>query len=309
MTSLLQELSKKAAERWAAILLGPGLLFVACALLAHHQGFGHALDVPLLRRYITDVTTDQANRDTAGLVLLGAVATVAAVVAGMNVAVVGRLVERLWIPARPGLYTALLVRWRRYRWGRIERALTAARTRASIQIARARLFDGDSAPRHFPRPHRLRARLDRYSEVQPDRPTWDAQRMAGVERRIADRYSLDLALVWPHVWTVADSDTRANLESVQENYATTARLTGWSLAYLLLFPATGWWPSVPLAVVLCALARSRARASLDTLAPLVESMVDVNVRVLAERLGVSCPETFTPDTAQAITALLTAAEA
>ncbi|MEV5667127.1 hypothetical protein AB0L48_38815, partial [Streptomyces flaveolus] len=83
MTTLLQELSKKLAERWATVLIGPGLLFTACAVIAHHLGSQHALDVTELRQYATELAR---GRTTGDLLVIGAATTLGAVTAGLAVA-------------------------------------------------------------------------------------------------------------------------------------------------------------------------------------------------------------------------------
>jgi hypothetical protein len=296
---LLQELSKKLAERWAALFLGPGLIFVTVAAVAAHQGFRHAVDVPFLRRHLAAITADRANRETAALLMIAAFAASAAVIAGMLVAAAGRIVERCWTPAGGGRWVALLTGWRLRRWT----ALESARERATAEAGAAMVRDPGAGHR-FPRPYRLRARLERLSETRPDQPTWYAQRMAGLTRRVHDRYGVDLAQCWPHVWTIAGGDARSDVQAVQGDYAAAARLAGWAVAYALLFPATGWWPAVVIAAGLAATARSRSRAAVGTLVPLVESMVDLNLRALAERVGVPCPDAFTPAVGAELTALI-----
>ncbi|MGN9912736.1 hypothetical protein ACTMTJ_34900 [Phytohabitans sp. LJ34] len=304
MNPLLQELSKKLAERWATLFLGPGLLFVATAALARHQGFRHAVDLPFLRRHLSGITTDTRNRETAVLLMIAAFAALAAVIAGLLVAAAGRLIERLWTPTGTARWTGWLTAWRLRRWTRLRTALAEATTQAGATLAIDRLSAGTPLERHFPRPHRLRSRLEHWSEGRPDQPTWYAQRMAALTRRLHDRYGIDLALFWPHLWTIAGADARADVQAVQDNYASAARLAGWAVAYAIVFPGTGWWPALLIALALAAMARSRARAAVNTLVPLVESMADLNLRSLADRLGVPCPQTFTPQVGAELTTIL-----
>ncbi|MGW0486064.1 hypothetical protein [Nonomuraea sp. NPDC003214] len=299
MISLLQELSKKAAERWAAIVLGPGLIFVACVVVGHHQGFGHALSIGHVRTLVPAGLL----KDPAWLASMSAVLTLGAVVAGLTATAAGRYVERLWMPGGPQWYVRLLTALRARRWDRLNGRLRAAVTEAGRVMARDRLLGVDDS-RRFPAAHRLRARLDRLGETRPGEATWSAQRMADVTRHVHRRYGLDLALVWPHLWVLTDSDVRKELQNVVNGYAAAARLSVWGAAYLLVFAATGWWPAGIAGVVLLVIAWRRGRSAVSTLAPVLESVVDLHVRALAERLGVPQDGPFRKETADGVHAVL-----
>ncbi|UUU44079.1 hypothetical protein [Streptomyces sp. NBC_00162] len=305
MTTLLQELSKRAAERWAAVLLGPGLLFVACLILAHHQRFGHSLDLAHLRAYVRTVTTDKANQELAGLIVIGALVLLGAAVAGLLAASAGRFVERCWLPERPWWYVAALTRWRAWRWDRADAALTRAVAEAGLVLARDRLLSGTTV-RRFPAVERRQARRDRIAGTRPAQPTWPAQRMADAADRVRRRYGLDLAEVWPHVWTLASGELRGDIQTVRDNYAAAARLAAWAWGYAAIAAGTGWWPAAPLAAVLIPIAGRRAREAVETLATLAESAVDLHARDVAERLGVACPDAFGPTTAAEVNMILRA---
>ncbi|KPI34242.1 hypothetical protein OV450_5946 [Actinobacteria bacterium OV450] len=305
MTTLVQELSKKAAERWAAILLGPGLLFVACLLLAQHQRFGHALDVAYLRAYVRALATDQANREAAGLFVTAALVLLGAAVAGLLAASAGRFVERCRLPERPWWYVAALTRGRAWRWDRADAALTRALTKAGQVLARDRML-GVTTVRRFPAVERRQARRDRISGTRPVEPTWPAQRMTGAADRVHRRYGVDLAEVWPHAWSLAGGELRGDIQAVRDGFAASARLTAWAWGYAAIAAGTGWWPAALLAAVLLPVAGRRGRAAVEVLATLAESAVDLHVRDVAERLGVACPDTFGPTTAAAVNAILRA---
>jgi hypothetical protein len=70
--------------------------------------------------------------------------------------------------------------------------------------------------------------------------------------------------------------------AARDSLATVARLTGWSLLYLLL--AVWWWPDVVIAAVLFATAWSQARTAAAALADLVKATVDLHVGDLSDRL-------------------------
>ncbi|MFJ3714331.1 hypothetical protein [Streptomyces sp. NPDC090057] len=303
MTTFLQELSKKAAERWATVLLGPGLLFVVCVIVANHQGFDHALDLDQLRAYVRAVATDKAHQKPGGLAVAAGVVLVGSAAAGLAAASAGRLVERAWTPTGPRWYVGLLTRLRTRCWDRVDRALTEAVREAGRQVARDRVR-GLAPDRTFPAVERLRARRTALSPRRPDRPTRSAQRMEDAAWRVERSYGLNLAEVWPHVWAVADGQVRDDIQILQDNYAAAGRLVAWSAALLGLTAATGWWPAAVLAAALATVALRRGRAAIDTLAVLVGAAVDLYVRDVAERMGVACPEPFTATGAARLQAIL-----
>jgi hypothetical protein len=128
--------------------------------------------------------------------------------------------------------------------------------------------------------------------------------MDGAAGRVRQRYSLDLAEIWPHVWAVADGQVREDVQTVRGNYTAAGRLAVWGGLYLVLALATSWWPAALFALALLVTARRRARDAIDTLAVLVESTVDLYVRAVAERLGVVCSDPFSTTTASRINTIL-----
>ncbi|MFI0976242.1 hypothetical protein ACH4SP_04330 [Streptomyces sp. NPDC021093] len=303
MTTFLQELSKRAAERWATLLLGPGFLFVICVVVGNHQGFGHALDLDRLRAYVRAVATDKALQETGGLAVAVGVVLVCSAAAGLAAAAAGRLCERAWTPTGPRWYVRLLTLWRARHWDRVDRALTKAVADAGRQVARERLR-GPAPQRTFPAVERLRARRRALSPGRPDRPTRSGQRMEDAARRVERRYGLDLAEIWPHVWAVADGQVRDDIQLVRDHHAAAGRLVAWSAALLGLTAATGWWPAAVLATAFAGIALRRGRAAIDTLAVLVGTAVDLYVRDVADRMGVPSPEPFTATGAARLRAIL-----
>ncbi|MGW7406122.1 hypothetical protein ACWGI9_20725 [Streptomyces sp. NPDC054833] len=302
MSTLLQELSKKAAERWATVLLGPGLIFVVCGLVAHHQGFSHPLDLDALRSYVKDIGTDKANREPANLLVSVGLFLLGVALAGLLAASAGRFVERCLFPEHPSRYATVLTRWRAWRWDSADTSLTRAVTQASRTVARDRLLRVTTT-RTFPEVVRRQVRRDRIAATRPTHPTWPAQRMAEVTDRVRRRYGLELAEVWPHIWSVAGGESRADIQTVRDNTAAAARLMAWGWGYAALAFGTGWYPAAVPAAVLMPVSLRRARDAADVLATLVEGAVDLHLREVAERLGVPCPDAFGPGTAAAVNAI------
>jgi hypothetical protein len=308
MNTFLQEMSKKAAERWASVLLGPGLLFVACVLVARHQGFTRGLDLAGLRAYAGSVVTDPAYQEPAGLVVAAAIVLLGAVVAALTASCAGGLVERLWLPAGPDWYVRPLVRWRTWRWNRKDQAYRVAEAVAAQELARDRRRGG---PRHDNDGHarvlelrRLLARRNAYAERRPDEPTWMAQRMADATARVDERYGMDLAEMWPHVWSVADSQVREDVQGVRDSFGGAGRTAAWGGGLLGLAAVTFWWPAAVLGVVLLITGYRRGRAAIDILVPLIESTVDLYLRDVADRMGITCPHAFSPEQAERVRHIL-----
>ncbi|MGW3726605.1 hypothetical protein [Streptomyces sp. F001] len=303
MNTFLQELSKKAAERWAAVLLGPGLLFVACVLVGRHQGFTRALDLAHLRAYVRSVSTDKAYQEPAGLVMAASVVLLGAAVAGLVASSAGGLVERLWLPAGPDWYVNLLVRWREWRWSRKEQAYRTVEAEARQELVRNRRRGIDTHSRSTEL-RRLLSRRNAYSERLPDQPTWMAQRMAGATARVEKRYRMDLAEIWPHIWSVADGQVRDDIQGVRDTLTGAGRTAAWGGGLLGVAAVTFWWPAAALGVVLLVTGHRRGRVAIDTLVPLIESAVDLYLREAARRMGVPCPYTFSPAVADRVTRVL-----
>ncbi|MFF7976971.1 hypothetical protein [Streptomyces sp. NPDC007905] len=300
MTTLLLGISKKAAERWAALLLGPGLLFVMCLAIARHSGFRHAVDLRYLRTYLNAFAGSQAHKQPAELLAALLLVTALATAAGAAAASVGRTFERAWIPDRPHWYVTVLTHRRIRRWTTLTRTLQEARD----QRVHDRLH-GTPPNRRRPTEARLRAKQERlFPDGPPDRPTWTAQRMATATGRVRQRYGVELAEIWPHIWAVADGEARKDIQGVRDSYADASRLAAWGTAYLLVTVSTGWWPASLIGAVLVGTAVLRARAAIDALATLAESTVDLNIRKVAEQLGVACQAGFDATAATSLNAVL-----
>ncbi|WP_033825238.1 hypothetical protein [Kitasatospora sp. MBT63] len=300
MTTLLLGISNKAAERWAALLLGPGLLFVMCLVIARHSGFRHAVDLRYLRTYLNAFAGARADQQPAELLTALLLVTALATAAGAAAASAGRTFERAWIPDRPHWYVTVLTHRRIRRWTTLTRAIQEARDQ--------RVHDhlhGTTPNRRRPTEARLLEQQERrFPDGPPDRPTWTAQRMATAAGRVRQRYGVELAEIWPHIWAVADSEARKDIQGVRDGYADAGRLAAWGTAYLLVTVSTGWWPASVIGAVLVSTAVLRARAAIDALATLAEAAVDLNIRKVAEQLGIACQAGFDVTAATSLNAVL-----
>ncbi|HTJ35813.1 MAG TPA: hypothetical protein VL738_21540 [Dactylosporangium sp.] len=269
MTGFLSELGKKAAEKWLALIVLPGLLFVAVAwagwTLRRH---GVWFDPAPLR---AEVTRWSAERPEA-LVLAAAGALLAAAGIAQLARGLARGVERLWFATGLGALGRRLTRRRERLWEARDRAYD----RALLSSDAGADLDALLAARNAICP------------VRPARPTWMADRVRAAAERVHRAYDLDLTSLWPRLWLVVPDAARTELVAARTAVSTDARLFAWGLLYLL--PAVWWWPSAAVTIVTCTVAWRRGRASTDVLADLSESAVDLYAATLAAQLGVAATD-------------------
>ncbi|MGI5240776.1 hypothetical protein [Dactylosporangium sp. CA-139066] len=280
MTGFLSELGKKAAERWLALIVVPGLLLVAVVwaswtLRRHNVWFDPA---PLR----ADVRRWSGERAEA-LVLGAAGALLAAAGAAQLARGLSGAVERLWFAAGLGGLGRRLTRRRAERWQERDRAYERA------LLAEPGGADLDA----------LLAARDRICPVRPARPTWMADRARAAGERVYLAYDLDLTSLWPRLWLIVPEAARNELAAARTAVTANARLFAWGVLYLV--PALWWWPAALVAVVTGAVAWRRARAATDVLADLAESAVDLYGPALAAQLGVAAPDGLTPAVGLAVT--------
>lgn len=81
-------------------------------------------------------------------------------------------------------------------------------------------------------------------------PTRLGNILRSAEARPSDAYGLDVAICWPHLWLVLDSDTRKEITSARA--AVNAGARGWLWgALIVIWTMWAWW-ALPVAVVVCA---------------------------------------------------------
>nr|WP_052479222.1 hypothetical protein [Kibdelosporangium sp. MJ126-NF4]CEL23034.1 hypothetical protein [Kibdelosporangium sp. MJ126-NF4]CTQ90173.1 hypothetical protein [Kibdelosporangium sp. MJ126-NF4] len=274
MTAILNEVGKRLLDRWATLLVLPGLLFVACVVVGVRLGHSHALDVRSLTTWITaHLTTGGSSAGgVAAVVLLIAAVALAATGAGLCAAVLGRVTTYLWTLPGRRVPMRWLVRRRQVRWER-------ANARVAAAIDAAVSGNGQTGVGAA-----LAAR-QRIALAEPRHPTWIGDRLAAPATRVNAKYRLDLAIAWPRLWLVVPDAVRTELTSAHAAYTAAARLVGWTVLYAIL--ASLWWPSAIVAVVLAVTARVQSRAAASTLADLTESTVDIYGGELAGQLRIT----------------------
>lgn len=263
MTGLLAEVGQKLADRWAALLAMPGLLYLAAATAAAVLGQGHAVSYPVLDQKITGWADGPVLKSAGGTVLIVAVVLAGSVVAGLTAAAGGRFIENLWtLPGKhaPGSW---LVRRRRERSRRYKSVADTSGDAAEVRKAIAR--------------------ADRICLIEAARPTWIGDRLRACHVRIERTYGLDLNAAWPRLWLIVPDTVRTELGTVRDAFSAAARLTAWAALYLTL--AIWWWPAAPIALITGVVAAGKARLATGNLADLIESAVDLYIRDLAVQLG------------------------
>jgi hypothetical protein len=272
MTGFLGEIGQKLADRWAALLAVPGLLFLAAVTAAAVLGQAHALSYPDLSRKIAAWAASPASKSVGGTVLIVAAILAGSVVAGLAAAAGGRFVEILWtLPGKraPGRWLADCRR------NRSRKAKVIADTSADPAAV-------DKAI----------ARADRICVIQADRPTWIGDRLRACRVRIERANGLDLNAAWPRLWLIVPDTVRTELGTARDAFSAAARLTAWAVLYLIL--GIWWWPAVIIALITGATGIIRAHQATGNLADLIESTVDLHGGDLATQLGEQTPGQVTP---------------
>jgi hypothetical protein len=263
MIGFLGEIGSKLADRWAASLVVPGLLYLAAATAAGVLGQGHALSYLDLSRTVDHWAAGSALKSVGGTVLVAAAVLAGSVATGLLAGVGGRVTEIGWtLPGRRAP-----ARW-----------LAASRRKRS-RAAKETADNPDSTPEQV----RLAvARADRICLIEASRPTWIGDRLRACRIRIERAYGIDLDTSWPRLWLIFPDNVRAELGTARDAFSAAARLTAWAVLYLLL--GIWWWPAVAIALIAGAAAVVRARLATSDLADLIEASVDLYARTLAAQL-------------------------
>lgn len=220
MTAFWEGFASKLADQWGARLLSPALVFWTGGVLAW-------------------VSDDPRRFDHLGQSVqrLPAASQVGLVIAGLLV-VVGSavIVEQL-------AFSALRL-MEGYRWGPLGTLLTR---RKRVQLrhldvrAQGLAAAGDAA---LPR---IEAALRRHPAQGRELPTRLGNLLRASEDRPGERYGLDAATCWPHLWLVLDESTRSELVAARASLNGAAQLWLWSIAFAV-WTLWAWW-ALPAAVV------------------------------------------------------------
>jgi hypothetical protein len=282
MTGFLAGLGTKLAEKWVALLVLPGLVYLSAAAVAVILGHRHALGLSLLASDIDRLAARPASSN-AGVILLTATAALAAsATVGLLASALGSVLEWSWHRPEHRWLSSWLTRNRRSRWQRADHAAD----RHIADDVRNHSWNSTASARLSPATARALARRDAIAPEPPAGPTWIGDRFRALAVRVRRAYALDVHAVWPSLWLLLPDQPRAEITAARDAHTAASRLGGWAVLYLLL--GTVWWPALVAAVLLAAMAWYRARRTAQTLAELIEAAVDCHARDLATRLGFDC---------------------
>jgi hypothetical protein len=244
---LISSLGQRLTERWLAVVLLPGLLYTIVAAWALTTGHAHAFDAAHVITRFDAAWSTVDDRGPVAIVLAAAGLLTAAVIIAYLAATLGEhAVHRVWTARGP--------RW----WAhRRQRSTRAAWERDNRRPADPYL------PQHAT-------------------PIGDTFRLVGVRADI--QYGLSVPDAWPRIWLLAGPDTRTVITTAHQRYQADATLTAWALLYLAL--TVIWWPAAFIATLTATLGYLRAVAAARTLAAVMESIIDIHQRDLANAIGV-----------------------
>ena len=228
MIGFLGTVAQRLADRWAALLAVPGLLYVAAITAAAVLGQHNALSYPVANRQVAGWLTNPRLTSPGGAVLILAAVLAASVIAGLAAAAGGRFVERLW--TLPG-------RRRPARW-------LADWRRARSRRAKARADDPNATPAQVRSAIRT---ADQICVIEAACPTWIGDRLRASHVRIERTYGLELSATWPRLWLLVPESARVELAAARGAFSSAARLTAWAILYLAL--GVWWWPAIVIATI------------------------------------------------------------
>jgi hypothetical protein len=287
VSKFFEELAKNLADRWLALLVLPGGLFLMVAVAGWWLGDRAALDWSRLREGIALLIASVALQAVGMQVVLLVVVLLGAAGVGLAVQPLAGLTRAVWLGTWPGPLARWRVRVRRQKW----LGLVAQRQSCSND--------------HQADIDLLAARANRIALAEPGSPTWMGDRMRAVEQVAVARYGLDLTFGWPRLWLVLPDTVRAEISATEASFASAVATGTWSLPYLAL--ALVWWPAVVVGMAFGVTGWSRARAAISELGSLSEAAVDLHGRTLALALGVGGPDetgVLPPDQGRKITAIV-----
>lgn len=288
MSVFLAEVGRNLAARWFALLVPSGLLVLATAAAAAVLGQAHWYHVGALATELDRIAKRPAAHAPGTVVLAGIGILLAAAGLALLVQALSGTARSLWEGRWPAFLNALADRLTARRLQRWRRADDAYRTAVREKARLTATADSGTA---VPDTSRLNAARNRIALVPPSSPTWIADRIRAVDRRVHTAYDLDLDSAWPRLWLLIPDTARAEIRAAHDAYEAGSRLMAWSPLYLLI--AVWWWPSALIAAATALIGWRRGRSAMNAFSELVESTLDLYARDLAGALGIACPKTLT----------------
>jgi len=294
VTPLLGQLGTRLVDRWIALLLVPGSLFVGAATVAVALGQRGALDVDTLIAWAERRAQTPLWSHPAGFVLTLAGFALAAAGVGLAAQLLGAGQLLWWLGSWPAPlrgWSACRVSRRRQRWNQLQNQFADLTTTATEDPRPSSDLDGVAAA--------LADRRNRMATAEPQRPTWIGDQLAAVDTRVRNAYGLDLVAGWPRLWLLLPADPRAEIRAARQQLDGSSVLAAWGLLYLVL--GVFWWPAVLVGALTWVVGWRSARQAMRTYAELIESVVDLHGAMLARALGIDCPAELTTAVGRAVT--------
>lgn len=288
MNEFLQELGKKAAERWLSLLVLPGLLWSITAGLALRLRWSDALDLTAVTGQVAAWSSRPLGSSVIILLLAG-------IAAGLVAVAIGAQTRRLWAARGRNWPLRTLTARRRRRWA-------AADLRVTTMIAAAVGAAQDDRPIVVTGLTDALAAREAIGLEAPERPSWIGDRWQATGLRVRRAYGLDLDPSWARLWTVLPDPLRADIATAQGAYAAATTLAGWAALYAVL--GVLWWPAFAIGIAVAMTAHHQARAATATLCQLVETAADLYGHALARQLGLECTGPLTAAVGREVTTLL-----
>jgi hypothetical protein len=276
--NFFQELAKKLAERWAALLVLPGALFVLIAWAGSRLGQRHALDWSRLNGIVSTTATSIAHQSPGTQAVLAVAVLLAATGVGGATQALAGWTRMIWL----GQWPRVLAPWQRWR-------IRRRRQRWHRYVQRRRKLE-QAAPRPTRTAEQQDAidaaagRANRLAMAEPGRPTWMGDRIHAVERVAFNRYGLDLPFTWPRLWLLLPDATRTEITATHGAFASAVATGTWVWPYFLL--GFYWWPAILIGLVVSLVGRAQGRSAVADLTALSESALDLHARLLARALGI-----------------------
>jgi hypothetical protein len=274
MQAFFAGLGGKLAEKWATLLVLPGLLFVGVATAAVALGQRDWSQVGRIPKRFAGPLTSLGSLASVKAASVACGLLLVATIAGFVVRALAAIIERLWLSQWPRPISGLghvLINRRQERWDDAQRKVADAATPYPNQVVLDELTDA----------------RNNIALAPPRHPTWMGDRVAAVQARLYSEYALDLATVWPRIWLTSPETTRNELSSARGRFDSAAALAAWGLLYALV--GIWWWPAVAIGVIIFVTGWYRGRDTIAVFAELVEAGVDLYATELVVALGIATP--------------------
>lgn len=259
----------KLADRWAAVA-GPALAFWLGGVLAFMLSRGGFRALQPFSDWLARRSSPLQAAVLVAILLL---------VAGS-----GLVVSRLTTPA-----LALMEGyWPRPLWPLRKRLASRVTDKAAsagqrFQDLAPLVHDGAATAEQREEHMRIDRQLRRVPSQLRVQPTRVGNTLRAAETRPIDKYGLDAAAVWPHLWLLLPQATRDELAGARRSLDTAVEACIWGLLFLAFTPWTLWALPAGLAVSsAAALAWAPARA--EVFANLVEATFDLYHQLLYRQL-------------------------